>query len=291
VDKKLRLKSLISNRETILIPGVYDCISAKVSEMLGFSAIAISGYGLEASVLGNPDIGLATKSDVVVHARYIARAVDIPVICDADTGYGSAINVWEMVKEFEAAGISGIHIEDQAMPKKCGAMQGRSLVSTEEMKNKIQAAIEARADSNFAIIARSDAKSDYGIDHVIRRYNEYLDAGADLVLIGEHYELEELKIAAQSVKGPLCMCGGVPGWEESLLTVEEYQQIGIKMLLYPFSTLYAGTRALFSILGTLKRKGGIEQSDVDGQMLRVEEFNDLIGLPDWLQIEKKYSAG
>lgn len=286
--KSSLLRKVIAEDKTILAPGVYDCVSAKIVEKLGFEVASITGYGLEASVLGNPDIGLATKTDVIAHARYIARSVDIPVICDSNTGYGNVLNVWEMVREFEHTGIAGIHIEDQALPKKCGGMPGRKLISIEEMQGKIEAAIDARSDKDFVIIARSDARATFGVVEAIKRLNAYFDAGADMALIAERYEIEELEKVAQSIKGPLLIAGGIPAWDESLLTVEEYQKMGIKMVVFPLSALYAATLAIFDIYEGLKRNGAISKSIAESKMVGFDVFNELIGLPYWAGIEKKY---
>jgi 2-methylisocitrate lyase-like PEP mutase family enzyme len=285
MGKGLLLRKLIAGDKTIIAPGIYDCVSAKVVEKLGFEVAAITGYGLEAAVLGNPDIGLATKTDVTTHARYIARSVEIPVICDSDTGYGNVLNVWEAVKEFEHTGIAGIHIEDQALPKKCGGMPGRKLISIEEMQGKIEAATAARSDKDFVIIARTDARAGFGVDEAIKRFNAYFDAGADMALVAEPYEIEELKKVARSIKGPLCIVGGNPGWDETLLPVEEYQNMGIKMIAFPLSGLYAATRAIMDIYEGLRRDGGISKSVTESRMVGFDEFNELIGLSYWTQIE------
>jgi 2-methylisocitrate lyase-like PEP mutase family enzyme len=282
------LRSLIAEDKIIVAPGIYDCVSAKIVENLGFETAVITGYGLEASVLGNPDIGLATKTDVITHARYISRSVEIPVICDSDTGYGNVLNVWETVREFEQAGVAGIHIEDQALPKKCGGMLGRTLISVEEMQGKIEAATDARNDKDFIIIARSDARSVFGVDEAIRRYNAYFDAGADMALVAERYEIEELEKVATSIRGPLCFAAGVPGWDETILAAEEYRNIGVKLVAFPLSGLFGAARALFNIYGGLKANGGIFESVDGSKMVGFDEFNELIGLPYWTGIEKKY---
>lgn len=282
------LRKMLDKNKIIVAPGVYDCISAKIAQKLDFSVISITGHGLEASALGNPDIGLATKTDVVCHARFIARSVEIPVICDADTGYGNVLNVWEMVREFEHAGISGIHIEDQTFPKRCGGMSGRKLISSEEMQGKIEAAINARTDKAFVVIARSDARGIEGVDEAINRFNAYFDAGADMAFAGEHYEKEELEKVAKSIKGPLCICGGIPGWNESLLPLDEYERMGIQMILFPLCALYSSTKAIFDVYRKLKSDKGILPSTVASQMVGFDEFVELMNMQYWTEIEAKY---
>jgi 2,3-dimethylmalate lyase len=288
MNKRSRLRELIRGEELIVAPGVYDCVSAKIVEKLGFEVAFISGYGLEASVLGNPDIGLATKTDVTTHARYITRSVDIPVICDSDTGYGNALNVWEAVREFEQAGIAGVEIEDQIVPKKCGYMPDRRLVSIEEMKGKIAAALDARKDKDFLIVGRSDARGIIGVDEAIKRCNAYLDAGADMIVLAEHYEIEELRKAAKEIHGPLGVAGAIPGRSETLLTLDEYRDMGVKMVIFGLAALFAAAKGVMNVYEGLKKKGRISQSTTDSGMVGFEEFNELIGLPFWSEIEKKF---
>jgi 2-methylisocitrate lyase-like PEP mutase family enzyme len=288
--KKSRvLRQLLAGDKVIIAPGVYDCVSARIVQQLGFETAFISGYSVEASVLGNPDIGLATKTDVVSHARYIARSVDIPIICDADTGYGNALNVWETTREFEDAGIAGIEIEDQIVPKKCGYMPGRELISMEEMIGKIEAAKDARRDEDFMIIARSDARGVAGVDEAIKRYNAYFDAGADMGVIAEGYSIEDLKTAMRAIRGSMGIAGGIPGRAETFLTLEEYRGLGVGMVIFGLSALYTATRAILEVYEGLKRDRGISQSTVSSKMVQFDEFNELIGLPRWREIEKKYS--
>ena len=287
--KKSRvLRQLLAGDKVIIAPGVYDCVSARIVQQLGFETAFISGYSVEASVLGNPDIGLATKTDVVSHARYIARSVDIPIICDADTGYGNAMNVWETTREFEDAGIAGIEIEDQIVPKKCGYMPGRELISMEEMIGKIEAAKDARRDEDFMIIARSDARGVAGVDEAIKRYNAYFDAGADMGVIAEGYSIEDLKTAMRAIRGSMGIAGGIPGRAETFLTLEEYRGLGVGMVIFGLSALYTATRAILEVYEGLKRDRGISQSTVSSKMVQFDEFNELIGLPSWIEIQKRY---
>lgn len=288
MNQRIRLRQLLENDETIVVPGVYDCVSAKIAEKLGFEAAFISGYSLEASVLGNPDIGLATKTDVVTHARYISRSVEIPIMCDSDTGYGNALNVWDTVREFEKTDIAGIEIEDQIVPKRCGYMPSRKLISIEEMKGKIEAALDARTDNDFMIIARTDARGVVGVDEAIKRCNTYLDAGAEMIIVAESYEIDELKKVVKSIKGPVGVAGGIPGRSETVQTLNEYRDMGVNMVIYGLTALYAAARAIIDIYAGLKKDGRISETTVDSKMLAFGEFNELIGLPQWLEIEKKF---
>lgn len=288
MDNQLRLRELIQQGRTVVAPGVYDCVSAKIVEKLGFEVAFVSGYGLEASVLGNPDIGLASKTDVITHARYIARSVEIPVICDADNGFGNVLNVWDAVRGFEEAGVAGVEIEDQTLPKKCGYLPYRKVISMEEMQNKIEAARDARRDESFLIIGRSDARGVAGVDEAIRRYNAYFEAGADMVVIAEPYEIDEMKKAAGAIQGPLGVAGGIPGRSETLLALEEYEKMGITMVIFGLAALYAAARAILDIYADLKKNGSIPTQIRKSKMVGFEEFNELIGLQQWIEIQKKY---
>ena len=286
MKKTTRARQLLSQEGVVVLPGVYDALSVRLAEQAGFPAACITGYGVEATLLGRPDIGLTTLTEIVDHARRIASAVNIPVFCDADTGFGGIINVYRAVREFEAAGIVGVHIEDQTSPKRCGGMAGRSVVPIEEMVSKIRAMIEARQDPDFVIMARTDAREPHGVDEAIRRLNAYLEAGADAVLAAEHYEPEELARLARSVKGLLMIVGGLPGWEESMLPLAAYEEMGIKCVVHALGPLYAATRAIRNFMDLLRSKGFVTQNDVDAYLLDFDEFNELCGLETWRALEE-----
>ena len=213
-----RLRQLLAVPGTLQIPGAYDGASARVVHALGHGAVYLTGFGMEASILGMPDIGLASQAEIVTHAGNIANAVPIPVISDADTGYGGMTNIHRTVRDFERAGIAGIHIEDQALPKRCGGMAGRRVVPEEEMVARLNAATAARQDPDFVIIARTDAKAEHGVDDVIGRLNAYFEAGADMAMIAEPFEVDELRRVCAEINGPLAMVGGVAEWPESMLS-------------------------------------------------------------------------
>lgn len=281
-----RLRQLLSGPDPLFVPGAYDAISARAIEHLRFPALYLTGYGMEASMLGAPDIGLASAAEVIGHAGRIARNVGVPVISDADTGYGGIVNVYHTVREFERAGIAGIHLEDQTLPKRCGGLPGRSVITMEEMVAKIKAAVSARTDSDFVIMARTDARSVYGVDEAIRRLNAYLAAGADVALIAERYTVPEIEAVAQGVQGPLAMCGGIPGWPETLLPFCEFKRLGLKLVIFPVTGLYAAVGAVMQAYETMRVAGGVLPNQAN-TLMSFDTFNQLVGLDQWESIEAK----
>lgn len=289
--KRNRFRQLLESRRTVMAPGAYDGVSARIIESLGFEVVYVTGYGLEASRLGMPDIGLATMAEVVDQVGNINEAVNIPVVCDSDTGYGGVTNVVRTVRAFLKAGVAGIHLEDQTFPKKCGGMPGRKLVSTEEMVGKIKAAVNAKEDDDFVIIARTDAKGVLGsLDATIERLQTYLNAGADLVMIAEPFQIEELKKVAQRTENKLVIVGGNPGWPETNLPFSEYEDWGVKLVIYPLTGLYAAEKAVSKIYKTLRNDKYLSDTVLDEACCTFDEFNEIINLPFWVAIEDKYSA-
>lgn len=288
LNKREVFKELLRSKTTILAPGAYDGLSAKIIESLGFDSVYVTGYGVAASRLGMPDIGFCTMSEVVDQARNINEAINLPVICDADTGYGGVLNVYRTVISFEKAGIVGIHIEDQASPKKCGALSGRKLVSMEEMVSKIKIAVNAREDNNFVIIARTDARSSMGLEEAKRRLHTYLDSGADLVMVAERYPINDLKELAKSVSNKLAICGGTPGWEETNLPFSEYEKWGVKLVICPTLGLHTAGKALYNIYKELKEDKHVSATRLSEICYNFDEFNELMNLSYWSSMEKQY---
>lgn len=275
------LGALLSGTRCLMAPGVYDCLSAMSAEQAGFQAISLSGYSFEAAHLGLPDLGFAGLSDVADAVTRITRSVGIPLICDADTGYGGPANVRHTVQRLEAAGAAAVHIEDQADPKKCGGLPGRSVIPRDAMVAKIVAALQARRSREFLVIARTDAKSSHGIEDAADRLNAYLKAGADIAFAAERYETDELAWLAREVKGPLAICGGVPGWPGSLASTEAFAQMGIRLVLYPFSSLYVAARAMRDNFAAMMATGGIDQHLAEQRMVDFDRFSQFIGVDRW----------
>lgn len=283
---RARLRELLASEGPLLVPGAYDGASARVVEAVGHPAVYLTGFGMEASMLGMPDIGLASQGEVVAHAGRIAAAVSIPVISDADTGYGGLVNVHRTVTEFERAGIAGIHIEDQALPKRCGGMDGRRVVPTEEMVARLRAALAARRDPDFVVIARTDAKGAEGIGGVARRLNAYLAAGADLAMVAESFGVEGMRRLCAEVDGPVTIVGGVPEWPESMLPRDRLAEVGVKLALYAVTGLGAALKAQMAVWGDLLATGGL--GPASGQaMMELEPLSELMGLSAWNDIEAR----
>lgn len=275
------LRNLISSNACTMAPGVYDALSAKLAEAAGFKAIEISGYSVEASLFGLPDLGFAGLSDLADVAERICGAVSVPVICDADTGYGGTANVYQTVRRLERAGVSAIHIEDQAEPKKCGGLPGRKVITTEAMCDKVKAALDARTSADFLIIARTDAKGPNGIDDAIARLNAYSDVGADLVFAAERYERAELQRLGREVKGPLSICGGIPGWPGSFATAAEFGAMNIRLVMYALASVFLATRAMQNVYGEMARAQELSPDLAARTMCTFDEFGEIVDVGGW----------
>ena len=277
-----RLRKLVEAEEILILPGAYDALSAKLVQAAGFQAVYLTGYGQSASKLGEPDVGLMCMSEMAERTRDIAMAVDIPVACDADTGFGSPVNVIRTVREYERAGAAAIQLEELTMPKKCGHMLGRQVVPAEEMAEKIRAAAAARGDPDFLIIARTDARTEHGIDEAIRRGRLYEEAGADIIFIESLETVDEMKRVNREIRKPT-IANMVEGGRTPFLPARELQEIGYSAVIFPITTLYAAAKAVYDVLADL-RENGTSAGSAD-RMLCFREFNELIGLPAVRKIE------
>lgn len=277
-----RLRKLVEAEEILILPGAYDALSAKLVQAAGFRAVYLTGYGQSASKLGEPDVGLMCMSEMAERTRDIAMAVDIPVACDADTGFGGPVNVIRTVREYKRAGAAAIQLEDQTMPKKCGHMLGRQVVPAEEMAEKIRAAAAARGDPDFLIIARTDARTEHGIDEAIRRGRLYEEAGADIIFIESLETVDEMKRVNREIRKPT-IANMVEGGRTPFLPARELQEIGYSAVIFPITTLYAAAKAVYDVLADLRENGTSAGSS--DRMLCFREFNELIGLPAVRKIE------
>ena len=280
------LRNLLQSKDILVAPGAYDALSAKVIEKMGFKTVYMTGYGCSASVIGQPDVGLLTMTEMVKRAGDIAKAVNIPVIADADTGYGNPLNVRRTVVEYERAGVAGIQLEDQLFPKKCGHMLGRKIVSVEEMIQKIKAACDAREDREFVIIARTDARTNFGLEEALSRGEAYQEAGADLLFIESPENIEEMKKINEHFPNIHTLANMVEGGRTPILSANELEKLGFSIAIFPTGPLYAAAKGVRDYLYELKTKGTI-QSKID-DLIPFSEFNDLIGLQDYLELENKY---
>ena len=285
---RTKLGELISGDSPLLAPGCYDALSARLVEEAGFPAAYMTGFGSSAGYLGRPDVGLMTMTEMVDNARRIVDAVDIPVIADADTGYGNPINVIRTVQAYERAGVAAIHVEDQVAPKKCGHMEGKQVISAEEMAAKVRAATDARSSPDFLIIARTDARAVEGLAAAIERARLYRESGADILFIeAPQSEAEIRAVAAAFPKVPLLFNyaegGKTPAVAHSLLA-----ELGFAIIIFPISTMLAATKAMRSVLKQIKEDGS--PMGFLSDLPRFGDFVDFIGLPEILELEQQYKV-
>lgn len=279
------LKSMLKSKKPLVIPGVYDALGAKIAQKVGFDAMFQTGYGTSATLFGMPDFGFVGAAETVDNARRICRAVSVPVIIDADTGYGNALSVWKLVKELESAGAAGIFLEDQKWPKRCGHMQGKEIVPQEEYTEKLSAAIDARENKDFIIVARTDARATEGLDEAIERGKQNKKTGADAVFVEAPRSLDEMKRIGKEINAPL-VANMIEGGATPLSSAETLNKMGFKIILYPLSVLYANTFATMNILKELKKSG--ETTKYKQKVVNFDQFNDLVELEKFRKMEKKY---
>ncbi len=281
------LKQLFKRDRLLVAPGCFDGLSARLVEEAGFDAAYLSGGALARS-MGIPDIGLVTMSEVIERAAQVVSAVKIPIIADADTGYGNAVNLVRSVKEFERTGVAAIHIEDQITPKRCGHLDGKEVIPLAEMEKKLEAALASRTDPDFCIIARTDARGVHGLEDAIRRGRAFAKLGVDAVFVEapqSEAELEEIPRALPDV--PL-LVNVFKGGKTPMLPVERLQQMGYRIAIYPSETQRAAIHAMRQALGLLKRDGTTEK--MDDALTTFKERDKVVGLDEWQQLEKQYLA-
>ena len=247
-----RLRKILQQRGMIIAPGAFDCLSAKAVEMAGFSALYMTGMGTSASRLGLPDYGLATMTEMVNNAHAISAAVAVPVIADADTGYGNELNMTRTIHEYERSGAAGVHIEDQVFPKRCGHLGGKQVIPRQEYIRKIAAAVEARRDPDFVIIARTDANAVIGFEEAIARANAALDVGADLALVEAPEDIEQMAEVPERVHGP-CVLNVLIGGKSPLAPLAQVEEMGYRMVLLSDAMLGAAVHAYDSMMERVKR--------------------------------------
>ncbi|HWD03826.1 MAG TPA: oxaloacetate decarboxylase [Amycolatopsis sp.] len=284
-----RLRELLAAAIPLVAPGAYDALSARLVEQAGFDAVYMTGFGTTASLIGRPDVGLLSGAEMVDNATRIGSAVDVPVIADADTGYGNAINVIRTVRAYEQAGVAAIHLEDQVMPKKCGHMAGKAVISREEMTGKIAAAAAARRDPDFVLIARTDAAAVHGLDDAIGRAKAYADAGADVLFVEAPTSEESIERVASQLRdvAPLVF-NWAEGGRTPPLPLSRIEELGFSLVLYPIGTLLAATASIRSLLEVVRRDGTPAAALPD--VPTFEEFTTLIGLPEVRELEQRFSG-
>jgi 2,3-dimethylmalate lyase len=283
-----RLRELVDAPGTVVAPGAFDPLAARLVEEAGFPAVYMTGFGTSAALLGRPDVGLLTMTEMAGNAGRIADCVDIPVIADADTGYGNALNVIRTIQAYEAAGVAAVHIEDQVAPKKCGHMEGKLVIPAEEMAQKIRAAAEARAQPEFMIIARTDARAVEGLEAALDRARRYREAGADALFIEALTTEQEAAEAARAFPDVPLLFNWAEGGKTPPLSLDRLRQLGYRIVIFPISTLLAATAAMRGVLAEIAQ-AGTPAAALPG-LPSFGEFCDFIGLPDVRAAEQRYAA-
>jgi len=278
-------KLLNDKSKSLVIPGVYDAIGAKIVEKVGFEAMFQTGYGTSATLLGMPDYGFIGSTETVDNARRICHAVSVPVIVDADTGYGNALTVDKLVHELETAGASGIFLEDQKWPKRCGHMKGKEVIPKDEYAEKLQAALDARSNKDFIIVARTDARATEGLDKAIERGLFYKKIGADAIFIEAPKTIQEMQKIGNSINAPL-VANMIEGGATPISSKSKLHSMGFKIILYPLSVLFSNTFATFQTLKELKKFGITKKSKK--KMVNFDQFNEIVELSKYTKLEKRY---
>jgi 2,3-dimethylmalate lyase len=283
-----RLRELLAGPDPVLAPGVFDGLGARLVEEAGFPAVYMTGFGTAAALLGRPDVGLLTMSEMVENAGRIAAACELPVIADADTGYGNALNVIRTVQEYERAGVAGIHIEDQVAPKKCGHMEGKQVIPAAEMEAKIRAAVAARRSPDFVIIARTDARAIEGIDKAIERARRYRDAGADVLFVEAAESEDDIRVVAERLAGIPLLFNWAEGGKTPPVDYATLADLGFKIVIFPIATLLGTTAWMRHALAEI-RKAGTPLPIMD-ELPRFGDFLDFIGLPEIHELEHRFPS-
>ena len=287
MNPRQTLKELLRRKKLLVAPGCFDGLSARLVEEAGFEAAYLSG-GAVARSMGIPDIGLVTMSEVIERAAQVVSAIKIPVIADADTGYGNAANLVRTVREFERAGVAAIHIEDQITPKRCGHLDGKEVIPLSEMEMKLAAALDSRTDPDFSIIARTDARGVHGFDDAIRRARAFAQLGVDAIFVeAPQSEAELAEIPRQLPDIPL-LVNVFKGGKTPMLPVERLERMGYRIAIYPSETQRAGIYAMRQTLALLKREGTTEA--MDETLTTFKERDKIVGLDDWQDLERRYLA-
>jgi 2-methylisocitrate lyase-like PEP mutase family enzyme len=285
MNSRQTLKTLLLRNKLLVAPGCFDGLSARLVEEAGFEAAYLSG-GAVARSMGIPDIGLVTMSEAIERAVQAVSTIKIPIIADADTGYGNAVNLVRTVREFERAGVAAIHIEDQITPKRCGHLEGKEVVPLAEIEQKIAAALATRTDPDFCIIARTDARAVNGMDDAIARAQAFAKLGVDAIFVEAPQSEEELEEIPRRVPGVPLLVNVFKGGKTPMLPMERLEKMGYRIAIYPSETQRAAIHAMRNALSTLKREGTTES--IDDRLTTFKERDRVVGLDDWQKIEKSY---
>ncbi len=288
MTQKAKLKQLIASGHFVVAPGVFDMISARVADTMGFDALYMTGYGVTASYLGLPDAGLATYTDMLNRAATIAGGTDTPLIADADTGYGGLLNVRHTVRGYEAAGVQAIQLEDQEIPKKCGHTPGRRVVPMEDLVLKVKVAVDARRSDDTLIIARTDSRTGLGLDEAIRRAQAYVDAGADIAFVESPESVDEFAQVGRAIAAPK-LANMVPGGRSPELSVEQLKAMGFALAIWPglgFSVAAEAMRRAYTHLQANGTSAGMDVPTFGGGS--AQTIHELMGFPEVWDFEKRW---
>ncbi len=289
IEKAKKFRGYLSRQNTLTLRVcAYDALSAVLIEKAGFEVVGTTGYGISASLIGQPDIGLVGFAEMLERVRTIVNATSLPVDADIDTGYGNALNVFWTVKNFAKIGVAGVRLEDQVWPKRCGHMEGKSIVSLEEMISKIKAAVDARNSENpyLVIGARTDARSVAGFEEVLRRAKAYAEAGADYIYVEAPQSIDEVRTLVREVPKPISF-NIIPGGKTPMFDLDELAKLGVRYLSVPMVCLYPATKAMMEALQALKKK---DFNKVAQLGVSWSEFNEIVGIKKWNELEKRYSS-
>ena len=286
MSHRRQLRDLINRREGLVVPGAYDGVSVKLVEQAGFPVAYMTGYGVSASRLGLPDMGFAGLGEMADHARNMAAAVSIPLIADADTGYGNALTVRRTVALYEAAGVAGLHLEDQQLPKRCGHLAGKLVVPVDEFAAKIRAAVDARTDPDLVVIARTDAIAVNGFDDALRRAEAAVKAGADMLFVEAPATVEQIERVARAFDTPLLFNYALGG-RSPLLPFGRLRELGYAVILLPVDTLFVAARAIQTFLRDAREADGV--LPLAARYVPFAEFNELIGVTEQFALGERYA--
>ena len=281
-----RLRQLLAEPGIIVAPGAYDCLTAKIIQQAGFPAVYMTGAGTSVARLGYPDLALATMSEMVANAADIVATVDLPVIADADTGYGGILNIQRTIRQYQQCGVAAVHIEDQEFPKRCGHLDNKRVIPAEEMTPKIRAAVDARTDADFVLIVRTDALAVTGWDDTLRRCEKYIAAGADVLFVEGIRSVEEAETLNQSLDVPL-LYNFVETGKSPLIPAPELERLGFKIVIFPASAFLTVAKVVTELMRELRERGTTE--GLMGNMTGLVDCFDMMGLTEMLSRDAQYA--
>ena len=281
-----KLRKRLAQKEILVLPGVYDALTAKIAVAAGFDGVVMGGYAVAASRLGEPDVGYLSMTEMRDALRTIARAIDVPVVADGDTGYGNALSARRTLQEYEWAGAAAVLFEDQVWPKRCGHMAGKQVVDAAEHAKKIRAAADGKLRQSTLLIARTDARAVLGLDEAIERGKLYLDSGAEALFIEAPQSAWELEKIGKSFPDTILIANMIEGGRTPELTSKDLENLGFDIVFWPCTALYTITKAFGEVMSTLRREG--TTLSCDSKMLHFSEFNSFIGLDKYNELDKKY---